>query len=168
MISEMGHSPLTSSTSTTRSTDMPSKAKAERHAKYFTFYVAQHHIDAGVCGSPTKCMTALAIREANPNVSHVAVRTNEICTTEWGTTGRPLYKRHHVPTPVARKIHHHDTPGERHLIKPFTATISVVESKGAPVVTPEQRARTKLLREQRRANGLPTRPRAAAKRINGI
>lgn len=40
--------------------------------------VTRKHIDNAACGAAQKCMVALAIRQADPSIKYVAVRTNGI------------------------------------------------------------------------------------------
>lgn len=150
---------------------MPNIAKDKK----FTFNVQQHHITQGECQSPTKCMTAMAIKEANPRASYVSVRANEIRVTERGKpgAGKTLYKIYHVPTKLARRIHHHDDkPEARNLLRPFEATITLVDERVVAIITPEKRAKnamhTKRTRDERKSLGLPAKDYRASQRIKGI
>jgi len=123
------------------------KNSPTKNGKTFTFWVEQHHIDEGVCKSPTQCMTALALKETNIRATYVAVRTNEIRVTERQApaidgrkhAGWTTYKVYHMPTPLARKIHHHDEtqPGWRSRIRPFKVAIKLVSTRFIPEIESE-------------------------------
>lgn len=143
--------------------------------KRFTFKVEQHHITNGECQSPTKCMTAMAIKEINPKAAYVSVRANEIRVIERGKPGegKSICKIYHVPTKLAKRIHHHDDkPEARNLLHPFEATVTLVDTRIIQPVSLEKRARdaasTKKTRDGRKALGLPGRQYSSQKRIKGI
>lgn len=119
--------------------------------------VSQKHIDQGKCKIAQKCMIAAAIRDADPTVSYVSVRTNGITITKRKCDGGDGVRQHwQVPTRAARAIIKFDG-GE--FVAPFSFEPKLVDEKIIPAVKPEKALKDATKNRKRRAarvaNGLP-------------
>src|SRR5258708_6721192 len=103
--------------------------------------VHKKHIDDGKCKLPQKCMIAAAIKDADPYVSYVSVRTNCITITKRKSDGGPGVRQHFmVPTHAARRIIQFDN-GEK--VVPFVFDAKFVDEQSIPAVTPLTAAQDK-------------------------
>lgn len=117
--------------------------------------VKREHIDGGACAVPNKCMIAAAIKELEPDVAYVSVRTNGITVTH-RAPGRPAIREHYaVPLKAARAIVKFDL-GEP--VDPFTFTAKLVDRTVLPILTAKQTAKNKVYRREHRAKQTEPRP----------
>lgn len=92
--------------------------------------VEKHHIDTGQCASPTHCMIAEAIREQEPMIHYVAVRTNGITIT-WGLEDGSRLRRHFaMPLKAAKAIIKFDRGEE---VAPFSFSVDLIDERIVPL-----------------------------------
>ena|ERR1700722_10525118 len=98
--------------------------------------VREHHIERGKCKTPERCMIAVAIKEADPDVTYIRVRTNGITLTRRPDGGPAMTTKYAVPTKAARAIISFDSGEE---VRPFTFNAKEIETKPSPVFSEERR-----------------------------
>jgi hypothetical protein len=131
--------------------------------------VTREHIVMGNCKKPNRCMIAVAIKEFDPTISYVSVRTNRITITKRRRDGGSIRQHFAVPTKVARAIIQFDA-GQK--VNPFSFNPTLIDEVKIPPVPPERfksdSERTKKRRADLKAKGIQLPKYGPASRIAGI
>ena len=119
--------------------------------------VHRKHIDHAVCGAARNCMIAVAIREADPTITYVAVRTNGITISRKRKTGTSVREHWAVPLKAARALVAFDA---HEIVRPFTFEAKLIDRHNIPARPPQRANKDRLAAEankkKRKLAGLPT------------
>lgn len=110
--------------------------------------VKQYHIVTGDCKKAQKCMIAMAIKEADKDVSYVSVRTNCITVTKRRKNGDSVRRHFAVPLKAARAIIRFDQ-GE--LVKPFSFEPKLIDEEVIQQISEKEREASRARTIKRRA-----------------
>ncbi len=110
--------------------------------------VGAAHIVKGNCKIPQQCMIALAIKEYDPTISYVSVRTNGITVTRRSKHGA-VRQHWSVPTKAAKAIIKFDA-GET--VRPFSFASKLIDEVWLKPVDPKaQKANAEQTKKRRAA-----------------
>lgn len=132
--------------------------------------VDKRHIVLGQCHVAQKCMIAAAIKDIDPSIAYVSVRTNCITVTKRkGDEGDSVREHYAVPTKVARAIIKFDA-GEP--VSPFSFNTRLIDRVVIPAVSREKakqdNARTRARRAAAAKFGIPAPKYGRKTRIAGV
>lgn len=131
--------------------------------------VTSDSIAMGDCKSPQRCMIAVAIRQFDPSITYVSVRTNGITITRRRKAGEGTRQHWSVPIKAARAIIQFD---QEQTIKPFSFESKLIDEVRIPAVSAKQAKANKLHTQKTRAKmsaaGIPAKVYAPRLRVAGV